>query len=199
MSDDTVFWENFQGKSILWASLLHSGSERLVFEEIDKLLNECGLPYCFDITHDDSLCYFILSPEGDKEFAKKIDELVMKSPTIPDWKVYGRRQRKPFEDVCAIVRQLYLIELSTTRFRLLRNEDAPFIQMFVSPDADLTPDERRGLINTFLWHFFGEDVAMNKHIRGEAILANPPSDGTLSPGELASMFSIPGQAPSPSW
>jgi hypothetical protein len=188
MNEVNVFWDNFRRNSIAWASYLRSGSEQVVFEEIDKLLDNCRLPYCFDITHDDSRCYLIFSPEGDEEVAKKIDELVMAAPTIPNWEVYGRRQRKPFKDVCAIVRRLYLIDASMTRFRLLEKEDGPFIQMFVSPDADLTPDEMRGLINTFLWHFFGEDVVMDEYIQGEAILASPPMDGTLSATELAKLF-----------
>jgi hypothetical protein len=188
MSDESIFWDNFRQRSLVWASLLKSGNQEAVFEEIDKLLDKCRLPYCFDITHDNALCYFILSPEGDGEFAKNIDELVLAAPAIPNWKVYGRRQRKPFEDVCAIVRQLYLVDVSRTRFRLLEEADGTFIQMFIPPDADLTPDERRGLINTFLWHFFGEDAVMTKHIRGEAILANPPLDETLSAPELAKLF-----------
>jgi hypothetical protein len=188
MSDELIFWDQFQRMSISWASLLHSGSEQAVFEEIDKLLNNCHLPYCFDLTRDDLFCYFVLSPEGDEGLAKKIDELVLSAPSIPNWKVYGRRQRKPFQDVCAIVRHLYLVDVSMARFRLLENEDGPFIQMFVSPDADLTTDERRGLINTFLWHLFGEDLVMARRIRGEAILASPPSDRSFSSTELANLF-----------
>lgn len=188
MSENAVFWNNFHRKSIAWASQLRSRHQRVVFDEIDELLNNCRLPYCFDVTFDDSFCYFILSPEGDVEFAKKIDELVMAAPTIPNWKVYGRRQRKPFEDVCSVIRNLYLIDVSVSRFRLLEKEDGPLIQMFVSPEADLTLDERQGMIETFLWHFLGEDVVIAKSIQGEAILAGPPLDGTLSASELATLF-----------
>ncbi len=188
MSEKNIFWVDFQRKSLAWASKLRSGGEQIVFEEIDKLLDNCRLPYCFDITHDDSSCYLIFSPEGDEESAKKIDELVLAAPTIPNWEVYGRRQCKPFKDVCSIVRQLYLVDISSTRFRLIEKEGGPFVQVFVSPNADLTPDEQRGLINTFLWHFFGENPVMTKNIRGEAILANSPLNGTLSATELANLF-----------
>jgi hypothetical protein len=55
MSDESIFWDNFRQRSLVWASLLKSGNQEAVFEEIDKLLDKCRLPYCFDITHDNAL------------------------------------------------------------------------------------------------------------------------------------------------
>ena len=156
-----------------------------MFEEIDGLLKDCRLPFCFDITENESSCLFIFSPEGEESVAIMIDDLVVSAPEIPQWKVFGRRQRKPFDDVCAFIRHLYLVDLSMSRFRLTQRADGLYVQIFISPDADLTTDERQGLINTFLWHVYGEDVVMANHITGEAILATPSLHGSLSATEFA--------------
>jgi hypothetical protein len=188
MADDRVFWEHFRSRAPALSSLLLSGQHRTVFEEIDRLLEQFRLPYCFDVTHEKSLCYFILSPEGDPSVAVAIDQLVMSAPPIANWRVFGRRQRKPLHDACAIIRQLYLIDPLAARFRVLQRNATPFIQMFLTSSADLEPDEQRGLINTFLWHAIGEDTVLAQRIGAELLLAKPPSEGTLSAAELVQRF-----------
>jgi len=188
MANENAFWEHFRREAPAWASLLYSGQGKVVFEGIDNLLELFRFPYCFDITHENSVCYFILSPEGNFVVATRIDELVMSAPSIPKWKVFARRQRKSLEDACAIVRNLYLVDPSTARFRLFERDGSQFIQMFVPPSADLETEEQIGLLYTFLWHAIGEATVMDEHIGAELFLAEPPLGATLSASELVKRF-----------
>ena len=184
MSDEIIFWGDFFREAPELTSLVRSGHEQIAFAKIDALLDRFRLPFCFDITCDDYSCYFILSPEGDRETAEQIDNLVRVAPDIPDWKIYPRRPRKTLEDACAIVRQLYLIDPRSARFLITKSDKLKFVQMYVSTGIDLDEDEKKGLINTFLWHAIGEDLVMSEHIKGEVITAISPSGKTITASDL---------------
>jgi hypothetical protein len=188
MANEPVFWEHFSRDAEAWCALMRAGNEEIAFESIAETLDRFGLSYCFDITFDDSLCFLILSPEGDYDAAQVIDQLVAASPHIPGWKVFSRRQRKSLDDARAIVENLYQFDPASARFRVLTRNGTPFIQMFAPPSLELDTEERQGLINTFLWHAIGEDTVMDKHIGGELRLASAPSTAILSAEDIAKRF-----------
>jgi hypothetical protein len=185
MKQETAFWTSFSSHAPAWSDMLKSGETQAVFDNIDSLLQRYELPFCFDLTMDGDRCCFILSPEGDSRIAERIDALVSTAPVIPGWELFSRRQRKPLKDAYAIVRHLYLVDVSNARFRLDKMEGDPFVEMYLPFATDLTHEEGQGLINTLLWHVLGEDTVMLKKIRSRLILSVLPlKTPTLSVNEL---------------
>ena len=185
-----AFWDVFSQNSATWGALVRSGEQQRAFEGIDSLLERCELPFCFDLTSDDDFCYLIFSPEGDKACATAIDALVTVAPFVDGWKILGRRPKKNLADVRAIVKRLYLFDPSAARFRVYNNNDALRVEMYVPRSTDLTPEERQGLVNTFLWHAIGEDVVMNSGLTATLRVSGMTEENTLSAEELVDRFSV---------
>ena len=184
-----AFWESFVTMAPQWSITLRAGELRSVFESIDQLLSQHGFPYCFDVTTDDETSYFILSPEGDFSLATEIDQLVKAAPDIPGWRILPRRQRKHLQDVFAIIRQLYLVDVSNATFSLATTSGVPLVEMCVACNADLTAQEKQGLVNTFLWHALGEDTVMSNDIRSRLVFSTPaPQANRLTASDLVRHF-----------
>jgi hypothetical protein len=148
------------------------------------LLEKYGFPFCFDVTADEQVCHLILSPEGDGRVAERIDRLLAIAPDISGWKVYGRRRRKDLQDVRAIVGQLFLLDPLLFRFRHSVSGPKHRIEIYIPESSDLTPEEQKGLADTFLWHAIGEDVVMKRGIRGNVQFGVPRERESLSASEL---------------
>jgi len=178
------FWNEFLRNALRWSMAMRSGQQRMVFHSIDELLQSHGLPFCFDLTIDDADCLLILSPEGDTGVAEMIDKLVAAAPKTQAWRILGRRPRKPLADAAAIVRSLYRLDPLQARFRTYESGGNHLVEMVVPASADLTSDEGLGMINTFLWHAFGEEFVMNHGIQGKVRWDDTPPFPTVSAEEL---------------
>jgi hypothetical protein len=145
------------------------------------------LDLCFDVTTDETHCLLIFSPEGDLEAASSIDKLLEEAPCSDLWRFFARRQQKDLDDAAAIVRNLYLLDPRFARYRVHREIGRILVLMWVPADADLSPEEAQGMIDTFLWHAIGEDVVMNNHISGRVIFGNDvPESESIAATELVS-------------
>jgi hypothetical protein len=178
------FWEEFLQKSDLWSRQIREGSQRSVFDAIDKLLEFHGLPFCFDISSDDTVSLLIFSPEGDVDDAAMIDKLVAAAPRIRSWSILRRRPKKRLADAATIVRNLYLQDPMQAKYRAYDVGDNHIVEMVVPTSSDVTPEEGQGMINTFLWHAFGEESVMDHKIIGKIHFDDTPSDSTVSVVEL---------------
>jgi hypothetical protein len=178
------FWKAFANNSDRWFKAFRLGQQRIVFEEIDSLLQSFGMEYCFDVTADGQNCHFVLSPEGFDVAAKEIDALVDSAPSIQDWKIFPRRQRKPLRHVRAIVKQLYLVDTEQCRFKQSMNNGFGVVEIFVPAEADMTSEEEVGFANTLLWHALGEDYCMRNQIRS-VVKRDVPSNSVA--GQLAEL------------
>jgi hypothetical protein len=184
--DAQNFWLTFASEACRLASQFRAGESREVFEVVETMLTRYGFNYCFDITATDETCLLILSPEGDSATATRIDALIALAPQLRDWQVVGRRQKKPINDVRAIVKNLYLIDLFQCRFRVSSYKINRNIEIFVPTSTDLTPAEQEGLAATFLWHALGEAQVMEAGTRATVQIGIPDDVQTVSAGELVS-------------
>lgn len=182
--DYKVFWKAFCQQSDSWAERLRDGQQESVFEEMERLLEAHGLSYCFDITSDDTHSYLVFSPEGEFELGKLIDEVVECAPVVKGWVFFARRQKKSLADVGAIVRHLYLFNISESRFQVARDGGVVRVEMHVPIATDLTAEEGQGLVNTVLWHALGERFVMDRNIVGSLVHDETPAEGSLSLEEL---------------
>jgi len=163
MSDSAaVFWRTFEEKAGHIRKLILSGKHREAFNMVEHLLADHGYDFSFDLTEQDGLTVMILSPEGDRSEAARIDSLIASKPPMPKWIVYGRRQRKPLEDVYAIIRHIYDLDVEDAKFV---TEDAPGglnIMMYSKAFVGLNDEESKGLVATCLDHALGEDFVMSQ-------------------------------------
>ncbi len=75
---------------------MRSGQERHVFDAIVGLLDSHDLPYCFDVTFDESECFLIFSPEGDPDDCIP-ESRYARSPRAPrsrTWEGLGTQAQK---------------------------------------------------------------------------------------------------------
>lgn len=184
------FWAVFDRNSQSWATRFQAGEARAVFDELESALEASEIPFDFDVTADEETCHLIFSPEGDKEVADAIDEFVRSAPNAPSWKIYSRRQRKDLEDVRAIIRHLFLVDIESARFRIADRDSAPLVEIYLPPDSDLDPEEQDGLANTLLWHLLGEGLVMSRGIHGRVHMSLPPAEGLLSAGQVPNALSL---------
>jgi hypothetical protein len=184
-----AFWRHFIRHADLLAKQMQSGNQRSVFDAIDRLLQSHDLNVCFDITTDENGCILIFSPEGLSADALLIDQLLQDAPILTNWTFLGRRPKKDLNDVAAIVRNLYALDPLQMRYRLHREEDGQVVDMIVPSSADLSLEESKGMVNTFLWHAIGEGRVMEQGIRGEVIFQDNPLEPTVSADQLMKILS----------
>jgi len=183
-----VFWNEFARHANSLANEMQTGNQRKAFDAIDSLLQSFDLDVCFDITTDENGCVLIFSPEGLPAQASLIDQLLENAPKLNAWKFLGRRPRKDLGDAAAIVRRLYILDPLQMHYRLHRAKDGQVVDMIVPSNADLSLDESKGMVNTFLWHAIGEGRVMEQGIRGEVIFQDNPSEPTVSAVQLMKLF-----------
>ncbi|KAF0240446.1 MAG: hypothetical protein FD180_4933 [Planctomycetota bacterium] len=160
--------------------MIKKGGLRIAFKRIEDLLESNGFDYCFDLTQENDHAVLVLTPEGDSDVAKHIDELVSAFPGIPGWVVHGRRQRKLLPDAMALVLRIYGIDIGDATFDVRRGERGIEVAMHCAAAVSLPSDVSKGMLATFLDHAIGEATVMNSITRF-AVLGG---GGTLSSTEL---------------
>ena len=179
------FWEDFASNAHQWSDSLRLGQTRGVFQDINTLLEQHGFSFSFDLTSDECDGILAFTPEGDAEVAEQIDNLVAFAPDLPGWKVYGRRQRKALDDVYAIIRRLFLVDVANSKFQLARRTTQPDVVMFASTATKLTDEEQAALVSTFLDHAMGEELVMTMGVHSKLVASDPPRDlHVLSASEM---------------
>jgi hypothetical protein len=160
VSDDNEmrFWRAFQREAAQLADYVASGQMRRAFDRVEALLQEQSFDYCFDITKDVA-AVLILTPEGNREAAERIDHLLAKRPSIPGWRFYGRRQRKCVDDAFAFVRHIWGCDISDATFDLKPPGE---VTLYSRALGGLDPGKIEGIIATFLDHALGESVVMSR-------------------------------------
>jgi hypothetical protein len=157
--NEAAFWRAFRAEAALLAQLTASGQMRRVFDRVETLLQEHGLDFCFDLTQDGEAAMLILTPEGDREQAKRIDDLLEKRPDIAGWRFFGRRQRKTIDDAFVFVRRIWGCDISDATFDV---EPSGEVTLYSKGLQGFDTDTTDGVIATFLDHALGESVAMSR-------------------------------------
>jgi len=184
-----AFWSDFVRHADSLAKEMQSGNQRKVFDAIDRLLKSNDFDICFDITTDENRCILIFSPEGQSADALLIDQLLEDAPNLTAWEFLGRRPKKELDDVASIVRGLYILDPLQMRYRIHGEKDGLVVEMIVPSSADLSLDESRGMVNTFLWHAIGEGRVMEQGIRGEVTFQDNPLEPTITVAQLINILS----------
>lgn len=175
-----AFWRAFEAEAAALAATIAAGNLRDAFQRVESLLNENGFDFSFELTEGDDEAVLVLTPEGDQEQARRIDQLIHARPAIPRWRFYSRRQRKPLADAIAFVRRIYDRDVSDATFDLRDTASGYEVTMHSKAVEGLKAEEAHGLVATFLDHALGEDVVMAR----VASLAARPGRGRLSPASL---------------
>jgi hypothetical protein len=174
------FWQAFGAEEAALADRITAGNLRQAFERVESLMQEHGFDFSFELTEEDGKAVLVLTPEGDQEQARRIDQLLQASPGITGWRLYGRRQRKPLKDAFAFVRNIYGVDISHATFDIQETPKGYEVTMHSKAVKGLPVAEAEGLVATFLDHAVGEEVVMARVRR----LAAHDGLGHLSPAAL---------------
>jgi len=174
------FWQAFVAQANSLARSVTGRDFANAFQRIESLLQKYGFDFCFELTEEGGDAVLVLTPEGDRAEASRIDDLLKARPEITGWRFYGRRQRKPLEDAFVFVRHVYDLDVSDATFDLRATERGQEVTMYSDAIEGLAQEAAEGLIATFLDHAVGEDIVMKKVAR----LIPGSGRGQLSPPEL---------------
>lgn len=178
------FWLSFVDSSARLRELITAGRLDDAFDRIESLLARSGYDLICEITQEDDDAVLILTPEGDPKQASEIDSLLGRRPTIAGWRFYGRRQRKPVQDAFVFVRHIFGVDVRDARFLIERDRAKWKVTMYSQALTSMEPDERNGVVRTFLWHALGEDLVMSRISSVHSLVAAGSRVGLLEPGEL---------------
>jgi hypothetical protein len=156
------FWIDFIEKSPVVRECIRSRQMRSAFDMIEALLVAHGYDFAFELTEEESSAVLVLSPEGDTDQARRIDELIALCPQVSGWKFYGRRQRKAFKDAVAFVRHIYSRDVGDAVFQVGKTGRGQDVTVITRAMEGLSADEVDGLAATLLDHALGEDVIMSR-------------------------------------
>ncbi|WP_224242373.1 hypothetical protein [Hyalangium gracile] len=170
MSDDSFdvqaaaerFWSAF----LALVAPLRPGFEespRRLFEAVEQALQDAGFDLAFDVTADrDSTVLLILTPEGDAEVARVVDAIVACAPTLPGWRVFGRRQRvRSWRDALTLVGSIADVDLGDARFWMSPPSPGGIhISMVAAALGDFEPRSARTVAMLTLHHLLGEALVM---------------------------------------
>lgn len=156
------FWISFLESSSTVREHIHAKRMRAAFELVEELLLAHGYDFAFELTAEGASSVLVLTPEGDIDRARYIDELLSSRPEVPGWKFFGRRQRKEFEDALTFVRHIYGRDAGDVIFQASHSNRGHDVTVITQAMAGLSPDVAHGLAVTLLDHALGEDVVMSK-------------------------------------
>jgi hypothetical protein len=163
------------------ASKIATGDLGGSFQRVEAMLREHDFDFCFELTEEGQNAVLVLTPEGDLEQARRIDNLLEARPRIDGWLFYGRRQRKPWSDALVFVRHIYGADLSDATFEVKETSQSFEVVMWSKAVSGLTDDEARGLVSTLLDHAVGEEVVM---ARVAGVVAYAEGTGCMAPSAL---------------
>lgn len=175
------FWQSFEADSVNLAEKIYGGKLRDAFEGVEAMLDKSGFAFSFELTLEEGDAVLILTPEGDKNEAARIDCFAESRPHIKGWRIYTRRQRKSLHDAFAFVRHIYGLDIHDATFDLESGARGFKVKMYSGALTSLTVDEIRGLVETFLDHAVGEAVVMAQVFEASGQSAG---NGHLAPAEL---------------
>lgn len=160
---DGGFWSRFvEHRGQIEALLLDESTMRAAFDLVERLLAESGYDEAFDLTiDDDERCVLIFSPEGDRDLARRIDQLLSLAPSLPTWRFFGRRQRRGAAQAVVFLRRIHEVDVQGARFSLSRSQAG--LTVFAS-GAELDGLSERDVeivVSTLLWHAVGEETVMS--------------------------------------
>jgi hypothetical protein len=187
MNNRSGFWELFAENAEAIRNRLAEGKTRVAFNEVEALLTKFGLEFSFDLTMIGNRAVLILTPEGDWDLAKEIDELIREAREIPNWEVYGRRQKKELSDVFEILKGIYGEDAQDALFSVRRLNGKYEVIMHTQAVKGYTEAEANGFVATFLDHAVGEEIVMSK-VGRMAASSDFPSEGSYSSEEVVSLF-----------
>ena len=156
------FWVDFLEFSTTVREHIRARRMRAAFDMVEAILQAHGYDFAFELTEEKTLSVLVLTPEGDREQAQRIDELLVRRPDVPGWRFYGRRQRKEFKDALTFVRHIHGCDASDVMFYASEGDSGHEITVITQAMEGLSDGAAYGLAATLLDHALGEDAVMSQ-------------------------------------
>jgi hypothetical protein len=188
-----VFWEAFATESAHIREQLFTGELRPAYERVVHLLDQAGYTHAVELTVDDDDGCLIFTPESNAELARVVDDFVGAAPPVPGWKVFNRRQQKPWEDALTMAEDVWQVNASDARF-VVEQADTGFNVTMLSDAAEfLAGAEAEGFVTFFLEHALGEQLCMER-VRTRGLRSPDVNVKSMGPRALVKLV-VDGEVP----
>lgn len=159
--DPLGFWGWFANHQSELLAIVRGEQAGRVTERIDDALAEHHLKFVYEVTEVDFGGELTFTPEGDPVGAAAVDDFVAQAPSLKNWVIHSRRQRKPLNTAVAFTRAVHGVDLTDARVVVKMYHGQYHLQFIHALLADLPEESRYGTIASFLDHALGEAVATN--------------------------------------
>jgi hypothetical protein len=178
-----AFWAAFASEADELHHLAFNGHFQFVYKRLKQLQGKHKTLFCTEITSLHQELVLIFTPECDPQAASDIDSFLSMSPIITGWQFHGRRLPKPYQDVFAILEQVYFVDARDATFHVSANSGSYDICMFTLAAAKVVEQDREEFVKFFLSHSIGEQLTMAK-IKNVDLLLPALGIPTITPSEL---------------
>lgn len=154
------FWSWFAARSTEILEIVTGKRAGRVTDLIDRALEENGLDLTYEVTQGSAGGELTFTPEGDPEIGRFLDRFVASAPSLSDWLIFSRIQRKTLPTALAFVKALYGIDISNVRFKFAYLDDRYHLCFLHDGLCALDEDRRFLVASTLLDHAIGEEMVM---------------------------------------
>lgn len=132
-----------------------------VTEMIDQALRQMNLQdLTYEVTGGPGGAELTFTPQGDPVMARFLDRFVNEAPSLENWMIFSRIQRKALPAALKFVKALHGIDISDARFKSVELEGRYHL-CFLHDGLFVLDDHRRfSVASTFLDHALGERTVM---------------------------------------
>lgn len=179
-----TFWESFSTEARFLSEQVLSGNAGMAYHRIAEILDRASCDFVFELTSDDTKAHLIFTPESDPLTARLIDGFLLHAPSLPNWKLFGRRQRCDIDDAFERLERVYDVNARDAVFSTEINDDDIKVTMHCDAARILRDAEKIGFVTFFLEHALGEELTMKRISACEVNAVKPQN--SLCPRELIS-------------
>ena len=159
--DPRGFWGWFAHHQTELLAIVRGEKAGRVTARIDEALAQHNLKFVYEVTEGAFGGELTFTPEGDPVSAAAVDDFVAQTPSLENWVIHSRRQRKPLSAAVAFTRVVHGVDLTDARVVVKMHLGQYHLRFIHAPLADLPEAHRYGTVANFLDHALGEAIATN--------------------------------------
>jgi hypothetical protein len=155
------FWTWFADHQAEIFEIIQGKKPGRVTEMIDHALREMNLQdLTYEVTGGPGGAELTFTPQGDPVMARFLDRFVNEAPSLENWMIFSRIQRKSLSSALKFVKALHGIDISDARLKSVELEGRYHLCFLHDGLLALDDEKRFSVASTFLDHALGERTVM---------------------------------------
>jgi hypothetical protein len=154
------FWATFAQEAASLRAEVLSSRLHTAYARLCQLLEQSQYPHICELSREGETAVLIFTAESNALVAEAVDWFVGFAPVLPGWRIYTRRQAKPFESVTLILKSIFGCDFSDSLFLYVALEDGFAVMMYSDSARNLADLERACAALRCLEHYLGEEFVI---------------------------------------